>query len=138
MPTIHEDIENLDRLVDGGAAKDEIRSQIRLIDREVAALEAENAGLIEAKTQSDQIAAAAVKAYNELKAQKAAVVLDVCDYCGQKTGKLLRIEPDKKFGEFGAKVRFYKCTNPDCGKEYERPEDLQHPGFVGGDPLIEP
>lgn len=45
MSSIREDLDHLDRLVDGGAAKDEIRSQIRLIDREVAALEADYAAL---------------------------------------------------------------------------------------------
>jgi hypothetical protein len=40
MSSLQQDINDLDRLVDGNAAKDEIRSQIRLISREVAALEA--------------------------------------------------------------------------------------------------
>jgi hypothetical protein len=40
MTRLQQDIDHLDRLVDGNAAKDEIRSQIRLISREVAALEA--------------------------------------------------------------------------------------------------
>ena len=51
MSRIREDIDHLDRLVDGGAAKDEIRSQIRLIDREVAALEADYARLAEEHEQ---------------------------------------------------------------------------------------
>ena len=41
MKTLQEDIDDLDRMVDTGAAKDAIRSQIRLIAREVAALEAD-------------------------------------------------------------------------------------------------
>jgi hypothetical protein len=40
MSRLQQDIDDLDRLVDGNAAKDEIRSQIRLISREVAGLEA--------------------------------------------------------------------------------------------------
>jgi len=40
MSKLQGDIDDLDRMVDGNAAKDEIRSQIRLISREVAALEA--------------------------------------------------------------------------------------------------
>jgi hypothetical protein len=39
MSTLQQDIDDLDRMVDGNAAKDEIRSQIRLISRGVAALE---------------------------------------------------------------------------------------------------
>jgi exonuclease VII small subunit len=51
MRTLSEHIDDLDRMVDGGAAKAEIRSQIAFIGREVAALEAENAQLIEAHAQ---------------------------------------------------------------------------------------
>jgi hypothetical protein len=51
MSSIREDLDHLDRLVDGGAAKDEIRSQIRLIDREVAALEADYTALREQNAQ---------------------------------------------------------------------------------------
>jgi transposase len=40
MSRLQQDIDDLDRMVDGNAAKDEIRSQIRLISRGVAALEA--------------------------------------------------------------------------------------------------
>ena len=41
MKTLQDDIDDLDRMVDTEAQKDAIRSQIRLISREVAALEAE-------------------------------------------------------------------------------------------------
>ena len=51
MKTLQDDIDDLDRMVDTGAAKDAIRSQIRLISREVAALQARNAGLVEAHAQ---------------------------------------------------------------------------------------
>jgi hypothetical protein len=93
-----------------------------------------------AKAQSDQIAAAAVKAYDELKAQKPFIILDKCPFCQQPTGKPLRREPvkDKIFADMGAKIIYYKCTNPDCGEEYDKPENFQHPGSIGGDPLIEP
>jgi len=48
MITLQDDIQNLDRMVDGDTPKDKIRSQIRLIAREVAALEADYAGLAQA------------------------------------------------------------------------------------------
>jgi len=48
MKTLQEDIDDLDRMVDRGAAKDAIRSQIRLISREVAALQAEKETLFAA------------------------------------------------------------------------------------------
>ena len=48
MITLKDDIENLDRMVDGDTPKDKIRSQIRLLGREVAALEADYASLAQA------------------------------------------------------------------------------------------
>ena len=45
---LQQDIDDLDRMVDSGAPKDAIRSQIRLIAREIAALEAEFASTIDA------------------------------------------------------------------------------------------
>jgi hypothetical protein len=47
MKTLQEDIDDIDRMVDTGAQKDEIRSQIRLVAREVAALEADYSSLAE-------------------------------------------------------------------------------------------
>jgi len=51
MITLKDDIENLDRMIDGDTPKDKIRSQIRLIAREVAALEADYAGLAQAHSE---------------------------------------------------------------------------------------
>ena len=48
MKTLQEDIDDLDRMVDTDAPKDAIRSQIRLISREVAQLETDYARLAEA------------------------------------------------------------------------------------------
>jgi len=45
MKTLQEDIDDLDRMVDTGATKDAIRSQIRLIAREVGALQADYTSL---------------------------------------------------------------------------------------------
>ena len=45
MTRILQDLDDLDRLVDGGAAKDEVRSQIRVIQTQVAMLQAEFATL---------------------------------------------------------------------------------------------
>ena len=56
MANLQQDIDDLDRMVDTGAQKDAIRSQIRLIAREVAALEADYASLAEhhAKLKASQ------------------------------------------------------------------------------------
>jgi L-2-hydroxyglutarate oxidase LhgO len=48
MKTLQEHIDDLDKMIDGRAAKDEIRSQIAFIGREVAALEADYAQLAQA------------------------------------------------------------------------------------------
>jgi hypothetical protein len=48
MKTLLEDIDDLDRMVDAGATKDAIRSQIRLIAREVAAMQTSYVSLAEA------------------------------------------------------------------------------------------
>ena len=47
MSSLQKDIDDLDRMVDTDAAKDAIRSQIRFVAREVAALEAEYFSLAE-------------------------------------------------------------------------------------------
>jgi hypothetical protein len=52
MSRFAQDFDDLERLIDGNAAKDEIRSQLRFIAREVAALEAEYARAIENQIQS--------------------------------------------------------------------------------------
>ena len=54
MNTLQQDIDDLDRMVDTGAAKDEIRSQIRLISREVAVLQADYASLAESHAQLEE------------------------------------------------------------------------------------
>ncbi|OLC28849.1 MAG: hypothetical protein AUH91_01165 [Verrucomicrobia bacterium 13_1_40CM_4_54_4] len=56
MTRILNDIDDLDRMIDGDAAKDAIRSQVRLIGREVSALEEDYARLAEehAKLQASQ------------------------------------------------------------------------------------
>ena len=45
MRTLLDDVDDLDRMVDSGAATDKILSQIRFIAREVAALEADYSAL---------------------------------------------------------------------------------------------
>jgi hypothetical protein len=47
MSSLEKDLDDLDRMVDTDAAKDAIRSQIRLVAREVAALESEYSSLVE-------------------------------------------------------------------------------------------
>ena len=51
LKTLQEDIDDLDRMVDGDAQKAAIRSQIRLISREVASLETDLAHVIKSNEQ---------------------------------------------------------------------------------------
>ncbi len=51
MKTLQEDIDDLDRMIDAGAAKDAVRSQIRLISREVAALQTDYTSLAQAHSE---------------------------------------------------------------------------------------
>lgn len=51
MSRFPQDFDDLERLIDGNAAKDEIRSQLRFIAREVAALEADYARAVEEHQQ---------------------------------------------------------------------------------------
>ena len=46
-----------------------------------------------------------------------------CPYCNRHTGSLDSIKPDPVFGRMGAKIRYYKCSNPDCGKEWDKHVD---------------
>ena len=55
MKTLQEDIDDIDRMVDTGAQKDAIRSQIRLVAREVAALEADYSSLAESHTKLQEL-----------------------------------------------------------------------------------
>ena len=68
MKTLQEDIDDLDRMVDTGAAKDAIRSQIRLISREVAALQAEYSSLAEHHSQTNDAKTKVEAELAELKA----------------------------------------------------------------------
>lgn len=67
---IHDDLDHLDRLVDGGAAKDEIRSQIRLIAREIAALEADLTAFAQGHAQLKEEHAQLQQAHTKLIEEK--------------------------------------------------------------------
>ena len=54
MNTIQDDLNDLDRMVAGSATQADVRSQIRLIAREVSALEADYASLAESHAKLQQ------------------------------------------------------------------------------------
>jgi uncharacterized protein with PIN domain len=48
---------------------------------------------------------------------------DKCPYCNRHAGKLTEIKADPVFGDFGAKIHYYKCANPECEKTYDKHVD---------------
>jgi hypothetical protein len=70
MKTLQEDIDDLDRMLDTDAAKDAIRSQIRLIAREAAALEIEFASLAQSHTDLQNALAQSNEKNAQLVAEK--------------------------------------------------------------------
>jgi hypothetical protein len=125
MPTLQEDIDDLDRMVEHGTAKHEVRSQIRVIANGVARLEAENASLIEANAKFAESATASVKAYEELKAKQSlptpatpSTLRDKCPHCQQERGRQTssrRLPPPR-----GGTMIKYQCDG--CGQSYEKPK----------------
>jgi hypothetical protein len=69
MKTLQEDIDDLDRMVDTGAQKDAIRSQIRLIAREVAAFQADYDSLAASHAKLGDEKAAVDKQLADMKAR---------------------------------------------------------------------
>lgn len=70
MRTLDEHLDDLDRLVDGNGSKAEVRSQIALIGREVAALEADYARLAEAHTKLQAAKAEVDKQLSDMNARR--------------------------------------------------------------------
>ena len=93
MRTIHEDLDDLDRMLDGDAPKDKVRSQIRLISREVAALEADYTRLaqshqheVASMTQAHAEAVAGLQSKNQqLVATNEQLVAKITELEGPKT-----------------------------------------------------
>jgi hypothetical protein len=53
----------------------------------------------------------------QLKTQKPA---DLCPFCRRSTGQLQNMEPIPGLGVHGLKKGYFKCSNPDCGKTYDK------------------
>lgn len=112
MTRLLQDIDDLDRMVDTGAQKDAIRGQIRVIERQVAALEADYASLAENHTN---LQTSQPVPLSDSPAEK-------CPFCKRATLELVEIKasPNPHFAMMGFKQRYYKCSNPSCGKNYDR------------------
>ena len=69
MQSIHQDLDDLDRLVANGAAVDQIRSQIRLISREASAIQEYHARLAEERAALESQNASLASELSEIKAK---------------------------------------------------------------------
>jgi len=94
-----------------------VRDQAEALENHVTELQAKYNAL---QITHDKEVAELKQQIAKLQEVKPSALFDVCKFCLQPTGQLLREDPDKTFGNMGANVRFYKCTNPACGKEYKR------------------
>jgi hypothetical protein len=48
---------------------------------------------------------------------------DICPFCRRATGQLIDIKPASNLTRTraGVEAHFFKCSNPDCGKNYDKP-----------------
>ena len=53
---------------------------------------------------------------------------DRCPYCNEDSGKLDQIKkhPQSLLDQTGTKIGLYKCSNPDCAKEYEKQINMRN------------
>jgi hypothetical protein len=88
MRTLHEHIDDLDRMVDRGAEKPNIRSQIAFIAREVATLEADYARLADAHTNLQEAKLRFDAQLQQMKPQatQTQVVDGILFECSSRTG----------------------------------------------------
>jgi len=93
MRTLQEHIDDLDRMVDSGTSVAKIRSQIAFIGREVAALQADYAGLAQAHAEFKQ---AAQKQIANAKAKNLQAAQKVRALQAQLEGKRAEDSVDKK------------------------------------------
>jgi hypothetical protein len=45
---------------------------------------------------------------------------DICPFCRRPTGQLQNMKPIPGLELHGLKTGYYKCSNPDCGKSYDK------------------
>jgi len=73
-------------------------------------------------TQAEKLEAENQQLRSQLQRLKPTMGGDKCPYCNRNTGKLEEIKPDPtpEFAMLGVKHGFYKCSNPDCCKTYDK------------------
>lgn len=121
MTRLQQDIDDLDRMVDTGAAKDAIRSQIRLIDREVAALQSDYASVVEnheklkAAQTIPSIGASADKfEFRRGLCYEGSDPIPFCPQCWEIERKKIHLSGPVKM--FNSTTERWECHN--CDKDY--------------------
>ncbi|MEJ0088606.1 MAG: hypothetical protein WDM80_02480 [Limisphaerales bacterium] len=121
MSRLQQDIDDLDRMVDTGAQKDAIRSQIRLISREVSALEidfthlAENLENLQA-TQIQQSVSAPVDAFEHRRGlfYKTGDPIPFCPHCFEADDRKIHLSgPVPMMDE---SIEYWECYT--CDHDY--------------------
>jgi hypothetical protein len=54
---------------------------------------------------------------HQFEAQKPA---DICPFCRCQTGELVNLKPHPEMEHHGWKVAYYKCSNTQCGRTYDK------------------
>jgi hypothetical protein len=124
MTRILNDIDDLDRMIDTDAAKDAVRSQVRLIAREVAALEADHARLAEeyAKLQASQTPLSHTSEalqYQRGLYYSAGDPVPFCPHCWETNQ--VRIHLSGPIPMFDPKVERWECHT--CDNDYAATEE---------------
>ncbi len=127
-------IDEIDTLITNSAAPAIVKPKLYTLREQTQALEREATQLQIRNDELQRLYADAEKTIADLKAQIAKIespndpsATDQCPYCKRHKGKLIDTKPSKHFGEFGEKVLYFCCTNPECGKEYDRTESPPPP-----------
>ena len=95
-----------------------LRDQLAALDRETTNLKAEVTQLKETNEALRTKLQQRVAETHKLKAESQDG--ERCPYCRKTIGLLEDIKPDPVFGELGGKIHYYKCSNPDCGKQWDK------------------
>jgi hypothetical protein len=105
-----------------GAIKDQ---RIALSQEQLAALESKLVALAgeltASKARESKLASDNQQLRRQLEdSQPVAKPADTCLYCRRATGEVVELTQHPVFFMQGWKVAHYKCSNPQCGKTYER------------------
>ena len=126
MASLPQDIDDLDRMVDTGAQKDAIRSQIRLIGREVAALEADYSRLAEdhEKLKAAQAIPSPAAPSDGFEFRrglyyKAGDPIPFCPHCWEASSR--RIHLSGPIEMMNREIEYWECHT--CDKDYDAKAD---------------